>query len=165
MSQQYHTTIVRRSARIMNIVASNVAGVAQFTKKGGSYGALHIRGEDISKYPVMVTAFYGTEPPTTRSYRLAVEKAERLAQNPSHATSYESRIPGHEMYGGAIRIPPGCGIGYLSWSGFSEEEDEAFMLSVALRAGIIELPYAKMIVQHTGNRAFEIIDRNVVSTG
>ncbi len=146
------------AARILDMVASNLKGIVQFTDKGNAYGTLHIRGEDSSPYPLFMTVFYGTEPESrTRSYRLAPEKADRLAGRPTDIASFQSRNPEREMYGGAIRIPPGKGIGYLSWSGFSEEEDEAFMLCIAVRAGLMDPSHGQMIATATENKKFDAL--------
>jgi hypothetical protein len=58
---------------------------------------------------------------------LAKEKAHRLAENPEHLTSYQSRHPVHGRWGGAIR----AGDHIFSFSGLSEKLDEALVLVVA----------------------------------
>lgn len=54
------------------------------------------------------------------------EKAGRLAQNKAHWSSWQSRNPDQEKWGGAVRTE----IGILSFSGLPELGDEAVMLVV-----------------------------------
>jgi hypothetical protein len=56
------------------------------------------------------------------------EKAQRLARELRHSSSWESRDPGLRQWGGAIR----CGQIILSFSGLPELGDEALMLKVAM---------------------------------
>lgn len=55
------------------------------------------------------------------------EKAMRLAGNPDHISSWQSRNPEMDRWGGAIR----AGSLILSMSGMREAADEALMLAVA----------------------------------
>lgn len=64
-------------------------------------------------------------------YRLAHEKAVRLARNPKHISSFQSR-DGKERFGGAVRTLNGW---ILSFSGFPELIDEALVL-VQMRMSI-----------------------------
>jgi hypothetical protein len=59
------------------------------------------------------------------------EKSRRLAFNLNHVSSWESRNPDADQYGGAIR----CQILILSFSGFPELGDEAIMLKAAQTLG------------------------------
>ena len=58
---------------------------------------------------------------------LAKEKAWRLAGHPEHGTSYQSRDPARDLWGGAVR----AGSHILAFSGLPEHLDEALMLVVA----------------------------------
>ena len=55
------------------------------------------------------------------------EKAKRLAEHPDHLSSWESRNPEKEQWGGAVRV----GEFIFSFSGLPEMGDEAVMLAVA----------------------------------
>ena len=57
----------------------------------------------------------------------AMEKVARLARHPDHRTSYESRDPEENKWGGAVRI----GDYIFSMSGLPELADEAVMLTTA----------------------------------
>ncbi len=57
---------------------------------------------------------------------LAQEKARRLAEHSAHRTSYESRNPQLDRWGGAIKVSH-----IFSFSGLSEALDEALVLVVA----------------------------------
>ncbi|MFA6227535.1 MAG: hypothetical protein WC631_03635 [Candidatus Paceibacterota bacterium] len=58
------------------------------------------------------------------------EKATRLAQNPEHISSWQTRDVEKKQYGGAVRT----GKGYIySFSGFTEEVDESFSARVAFQ--------------------------------
>ena len=62
----------------------------------------------------------------SKYFELCQEKALRLAQNPKHMTSWESRDETQNMYGGAIRQAEKI----ISFSGLTEEADEALSLRV-----------------------------------
>ncbi|QQG42499.1 MAG: hypothetical protein HYW15_03265 [Candidatus Giovannonibacteria bacterium] len=55
------------------------------------------------------------------------EKAKRLAQHAEHLSSWESRCPDQNRWGGAVRV----GDFIFSMSGFPELGDEAIMLATA----------------------------------
>lgn len=58
----------------------------------------------------------------------SMEKARRLASNPQHVSSWESRDPEQNRWGGAIRIDELI----FSFSGLPELGDEALMLALGL---------------------------------
>ncbi|GEM_PF-1678999 len=64
-----------------------------------------------------------------RYLTFAQEKAKRLAENPDHKSSWQSRDETKDQWGGAIR----AGRYILSFSGFPELVDEAVMLLTALK--------------------------------
>jgi hypothetical protein len=87
----------------------------------------------------------------TKYSGFAQEKALRLAQHPDHLTSHASRNFNARMYGGAIRTPR-----YIfSFSGFSEEMDEAVVLEYAYRFGFLAEKEAKGIALSSGNETWE----------
>ncbi|MDP3784801.1 MAG: hypothetical protein Q8R12_01870 [bacterium] len=73
------------------------------------------------------------------------EKARRLAKNLSHASSWESRDPNQEKWGGAIRAEKMNGL-ILSFSGLPELGDEAVMLTAYCLA---ENMYWKVVFEET----------------
>lgn len=70
----------------------------------------------------------------TKYFTFSQEKATRLSQHSIHLTSWESRDPDKDMYGGAIRIGPAGNL-IISFSGLPELADEAVMLYVAVQLG------------------------------
>ncbi|MBP6943046.1 MAG: hypothetical protein KBB55_03305 [Candidatus Buchananbacteria bacterium] len=68
----------------------------------------------------------GEQPEEKRinSFGFCQEKAQRLARNPDHCSSWQSRNVALRHYGGAIR----CGEYIISFSGLPELGDEAMML-------------------------------------
>jgi len=64
----------------------------------------------------------------TSRFERSDEKAVRLAQNPDHRTSHESRDETNGKFGGAVRIGSRW---ILTYAGSSEEGDEAFCLLMA----------------------------------
>lgn len=78
--------------------------------------------------------------PKYQSYSL--EKAQRLHRNPDHQTSWESRDEKLECYGGAIRANNEL---IVSFSGFSEQWDEAISLFVAIQVGHLDMKQAMRI--------------------
>lgn len=59
---------------------------------------------------------------------LSAEKSSRLRGHPDYRTSWQSREPEHDRYGGAIRTSNGY---IFSFSGLPELWDEALMLAIA----------------------------------
>ncbi len=74
-----------------------------------------------------------------RYYEFCREKAQRLAANPDHLSSWQSRDERTGQYGGAIRV----GRHILSFSGLPELGDEAILLAASMmwcnRLGMTEL--------------------------
>lgn len=63
----------------------------------------------------------------------SLEKMERLVGRPGDCSSWQTRDPDHDMYGGAIRAKGAI----LSFSGLPEEADEAAMLLAAVKLGAL----------------------------
>lgn len=59
--------------------------------------------------------------------KLAAEKAMRLREHPEHVTSWQSRDPDHDRWGGAIRTNDGW---VFSFSGLPELWDEALLTGI-----------------------------------
>lgn len=78
------------------------------------------------------------------------EKATRLAQNLEHISSWQTRDEGKKQYGGAVRT----GKGYIySFSGFTEEVDEAFSARVAFQNwDDMSMEHRTKIAEISGNR-------------
>jgi len=86
-----------------------------------------------------------------QEYRLnAQEKASRLLVNHrDHATSWQSRNAENNKYGGAIRVNfSGIGL-IMSFSGYSEQYDEALMLALAVKMGWLERNKAIILTNST----------------
>lgn len=79
--------------------------------------------------------------------RFAPEKCVRLAQNPGHLSSMQSRCEAEEKYGGSIR---GTELIY-GFSGLPEKWDEACMLALAHRLGDIEFSRVCEIAKASNN--------------
>lgn len=77
----------------------------------------------------------------------AEEKNGRLASHPDHQSSYESRNPDRNEWGGAIRVMDKL----LSFSGLPELGDEALMLETARRASMVPFPVLDRIAQRNNN--------------
>ena len=82
----------------------------------------------------ILTVLVGKVPPHKARKYLAFcqEKAGRLAGNRGHLSSWESRDPQKDHWGGAIRFNDYI----LSFSGLPEMGDEAAMLVAAMRSNI-----------------------------
>lgn len=93
-----------------------------------------------------------------RCIHFANEKAVRLAQHPTHISSFQSRDesdldPMMHKYGGAIRCGSLGGGKHLifSFSGFSELEDEAVCVILARRGGWLSDHELNCIIKASGN--------------
>lgn len=62
----------------------------------------------------------------SQSFDFALEKSRRLREHPDHLSSWQSRDPSSNKWGGAIRV----GQFILSFSGLPELVDEALMLNL-----------------------------------
>lgn len=82
--------------------------------------------------------------------QLCEEKARRLAQNPQHLSSWQSRDEKLDRWGGAIRVPDYI----ISFSGLPELADEALMLKTALVLRVIDLRYANKVADLSNNTIF-----------
>lgn len=94
---------------------------------------------------------------------LCQEKAARLAAHPEHESSWESRDPNADQWGGAVRI----GGLILSISGLPELGDEAVMLVLAEighRGNPAIVETARRIASRSGNPYWEKL-RNCVFGG
>ena len=90
---------------------------------------------DSNGIPFIAGLMWGSMPigKAAKRREFALEKATRLALHNLHRTSYRSRNPKEERWGGAIR----AGLHILSFSGFPEKWDEAAMFVLAIKLGWI----------------------------
>lgn len=87
----------------------------------------------------------------TRYADLSEEKARRLASNPQHPSSWQSRDIARDYYGGAVRCEDGT---ILSFSGSTEEADEALMLLVARFCNLLTAEEADEIAGISNNELY-----------
>jgi len=91
-----------------------------------------------------------------QKFDLSLEKARRLSSNPGHISSFESRDPGADKWGGSIRAKSRI----LSFSGLPNEKfDEAAMVYVAMKLGWIENFEALQIAAASDNEYVRIVMR------
>lgn len=87
-----------------------------------------------------------------RYNQLAHEKIMRLSVNKDDVSSFETRNPEDDRWGGAIRSLPTNIL--LSCSGLPELLDEAYMLAVAVKLGWCSPIRAKRIMQRSQNNYY-----------
>jgi hypothetical protein len=86
----------------------------------------------------------------TQYSNYVLEKVERLDAHPDTLASHETRDEAKHRFGGAIRAS-----GYLlSFSGFTEDADEALVLLVAMEKELLTQAEALDIARRTGNTFF-----------
>ncbi len=97
--------------------------------------------------PIFGPTQVGVSPPekVSKRVRICQEKAERLAMRQDHVSSWESREPEKERWGGAVRV----GDLIFSFTGLPELGDEAVMLVAA--------------VEHYRNREAELRAMEIVA--
>lgn len=83
-------------------------------------------------------------------FALSQEKAARLIVHPSHDSSWQSRNPDADQWGGAVVASSWI----FSFSGFPEAFDEAVMLLLAQKLKHIDAPTARHIAGHSNNIPF-----------
>lgn len=144
--------------RVLAIVNKFYTPIGREFGDGREFGCLAIRGPLTKKRPLELRVPFGVIPESSRCYSIALEKVVRLAEFPDHWSSHESRDPERSKYGGAIRLPEtSLDIGYMSWSGYPEKTDEAFMLASAVRSGIMLMKRAEQIAEKNGNDLFRAV--------
>jgi hypothetical protein len=120
---------------------------------GGETGGYLCVADGESGLPIVLTPFGTQTPEEARiTLRNAQEKPRRLATHPQHRTSWQSRNPDKEEWGGAVR-----GRDHLfAFSGFPEPVDEAAMALLAEAAGELSGDAVAAIAKTSGN---EILGR------
>ena len=152
-----YTPGAKKAAEVLEELAVTFEIVGRLFGKGRQYGAFCMLGHtDLQYMPRTVSMLYGDMPDATRCYYLATEKVARLSRNPEHVSSFQSRAPDEDKYGGAIRLPKARSpiIGFMAWSSFPELVDEAYMLAVAMEAGLMTFDDAVVIANVSNNEFF-----------
>ncbi len=80
-------------------------------------------------------------------FRRSIEKGERLGNDLLQASSWASRKPDEDKWGGAIRV----NLAILSFSGFYEDSDEAVVVYAARLLGWISVTEARQIAELSKN--------------
>lgn len=114
--------------------------------------ALTIINLDESR-PLSFTTRVG-RPPKDKAQKydaISIEKARRLLASPHDESSYQSRDPDNDKWGGAIKSDPII----ISISGFHELWDEAIGLILAVRGSSLRAVRADLIAAYSKNPHFE----------
>lgn len=102
---------------------------------------------------IFFTSFFGNSPKEKmkKRFELAQEKANRLFQHPEHKTSWESRDPNNDKWGGAV-----SGKKYIySFSGFPENMDTVAMAKLA---ELVERVPANKLVSKVNPTVLDILE-------
>ncbi len=130
--------------------ASIVGKLCPEVRTSGAFHCRHVRAD--GWLDVHCTTLIGTptKDKALKYWEFAQEKADRLANHfdEGHLSSYQSRAPEKMRWGGAIRSP---GDWVLSFSGFPELMDEAFMLAVVHYAGLMGRKEVVLVANVHGN--------------
>lgn len=121
-------------------------------EREGGYFCLFERSEAEPAPPVIVALIGKVPNPQKKAkyFSFSQEKALRLASHSEHLSSWLSRDPDNDKWGGAIV----AGGYYLSFSGLPELADEAVMLLVGLRLGLLTWEEATAIAEKSDNHIF-----------
>jgi len=118
------TATLERMALNVLSQAFNLLQKEGIDKKGGYFCIANAEG-----VPLFVSLIGGVPQEKAEKYfQYAVEKARRLGQHADHVSSWESRNPEQEQWGGAVRVNADY---IVAFSGLPEEWDEAAMLVIA----------------------------------
>jgi len=133
-------------------VLTNLPGNPKPHKKSGY---LTIRQKADGK--ILLVAEIGNCPfsKAEKYLRLSLEKGERLFRHPKHLSSWQSRDPEKEKYGGAIVTNEFI----LSFSGFREYLDEAMVLVLAEFLRWISREQAEKIAAISNNPFYRELTR------
>ncbi len=150
--EQHSATTCSELGRLVQEYVDMVGGLCPEKRTGGAFHCRHVH-DQFGWLDAHATMFAGTyaEEKALKYWEFAQEKADRLANHfdKGHLSSYQSRAPEKMRWGGAIRTPGGW---ILSFSGFPELMDEAFMLSVARQAGLITVAQAVAVLAPHGKQ-------------
>lgn len=111
-------------------------------------------GDEISPFEV------GVVPPEkkTKYSEFSKEKVIRARENYltlKHLTSYESRDPDHDKWGGGVLSTESNGKQFgIGTSGLTEHEDECVSLLTAVDCGFMSMAFAKTLALKSGNHLF-----------
>jgi hypothetical protein len=106
---------------------------------------------------LLFSVLIGEVPPekVEKYSNLSREKAQRLLKNPGHLSSWQTRNPEEDKYGGAIRVILETGQEFIfSISGFPEVGDETVVLVSAISTLGFNAKRAEEIAKISGNDLF-----------
>lgn len=140
------------SERIIALAQDVMKEISPLFKSGKNYGFFSIRAKN--KELILPAVEIGNVPSENEKEIYSFfseEKSERLLSHweEGHITSYESRDPQNDKWGGAVLSLANLGF---SFSGCREDEDEAFSTEMALRVDQMTSPYIGEIKRRTGNQ-------------
>ena len=123
MTKDQYEYIARVIGRLANKAPSLFPDDPNWQGRTGSY--LCVTGARLG-LPIYQPALIGIVSPekSDRYFSLSQEKPRRLSQHPEHLSSWQSRNPDADQYGGAIKM----GDKNFSLSGYPELGDEALSL-------------------------------------
>ncbi len=114
-------------------------------------GAYFCLADGHTGMPILIAKLGEPDPAKAEKYlAFCQEKVKRLAQNPAHLTSYESRNPGEDQWGGAIRANDDS---LLSLSGQPELGDEGIVMTIAEALDMTNVERLAEMVSR-GNQAY-----------
>jgi len=126
MENELKDTLTQRASECLLLVLDLFKDQEKWQGKTGGYLYVHKEGD---KEPLLVMLVGTINPEKTDRYRtLCQEKAERLHLIRVHVSSWQSRKPDIDQWGGAIKLASGY---VISFSGLPELGDEAFCMYLA----------------------------------
>jgi hypothetical protein len=144
--------------RLIAIVERYYRPVGHKFAGGKQYGCLAMRGQTATPPPAIQAIPFGVIPPESRCSVFAPEKVARLAERPQDMTSYQSRNPDENKWGGAIRLPDSSLlIGVLAWSSYPELVDEGFMAAASVKAQLADIRWAERVTSYGRPRVNEFL--------
>ncbi len=143
--------------RVLSVVTSAVAVIARELQGeyAGRRGGLFCMGRSSVISGALTITYHQPVGPTLAKKRRrynspSLEKVYRLHRNPNHNSSWQSRKPDFDQWGGAIR----AGEYIFSFSGLPELADEAVMLATAVMLLLLTLEEACAIARLSDNQYF-----------
>lgn len=132
--------VIRMVALVLNDAQTIFANQTDWQNRDGGYFCL----ADASNGGALLIALFGNPNPEKipKYFQYCQEKARRLALHPEHLTSWESRNPEQNEWGGAIRANANY---ILSFSGQPELGDEGMMMTTAEMLGMTNLPRLQLM--------------------
>ena len=137
-------------SRLAAMVLKDVLDANQIKDRHGGYLTVWFEDTPAPFLVLLVSTDYVPLNKRKKYMRLSQEKAKRVLEHQSHDSSWQSREPEADQWGGAIQ----SGTCAISFSGLPELADEAFCLMLAQTIEILDVDQANRLAAISDNKFY-----------